>query len=93
MKQWAIMILFLAGLVVAGCESAPVSKATTSNPNVQVGLLFNHDGCNIYRFEDAGELHYYTVCGNLPVTTTSNIVHSAGKTTYITPDEIATVQR
>jgi len=93
MKRLAASLTILAGLLAVGCGNRPVSKTATNNPTMPVDLLFNHDGCNVYRFSDGGEYHYYAVCGNLAVTTNSRIEHSNGKTMYTTPEEIATVQR
>lgn len=28
----------------------------------EVEKLFTHDGCTVYRFEDAMRLHYFTTC-------------------------------
>jgi hypothetical protein len=51
----------LCVLFLVGCTTAPVSVHKTTNPNVQVELLFEYDGCRVYRFEDDG-VHYFSRC-------------------------------
>jgi hypothetical protein len=55
-------IVTALSMLLLGCEAAPVSSAATNNPEVAVGLLFEHEGCRVYRFRDSGQLHYYAVC-------------------------------
>jgi Domain of unknown function (DUF4884) len=44
----------------------PIASTPSSNPDVQVDLLFTHDGCSVYRFHD-GTYHYYVRCeGRVP---------------------------
>ena len=47
---------------MAACAADPVSTAKTNNNAVQVSLLFENDGCKVFRFMDDGEYHYYVVC-------------------------------
>jgi hypothetical protein len=49
----------LFGLVICGCASDPVSTTTTNNKDVQVSLLFEHNGVKVYRFYDNGSYVYY----------------------------------
>ena len=52
--------------ILAGCANDPVAESATNNPNVDVALLFSHDGCDVFRFRDGG-YHYYVRCaGSLP---------------------------
>ncbi|HEY1957862.1 MAG TPA: DUF4884 domain-containing protein [Polyangiaceae bacterium] len=54
--------LFLfATLACAGCIAPPLATSATSNPSIQVDLLFEHDGCRVYRFIDGG-YHYFARC-------------------------------
>lgn len=82
-----LLPLLLIGLV--GCEADPVSTKQTNNPQVAVSLLFENDGCKVYRFSDNGEPHYYAHCATGTVSTSTEIPH--GK--YSTPEEIATTTR
>ena len=44
-------ILVLAPfLTLAACVSAPVAVAPTNNLDVPLQLLFEQDGCRVYRF-------------------------------------------
>jgi hypothetical protein len=48
-------------LFSAGCRTEPVSVSASSNPLVEVALLFEHDGVRVYRFYDEGRPRYYAV--------------------------------
>ncbi len=62
MKRF-ILVLFLLG-----CESTPAQKTLkSSNPNITVELLFEADGCKVYRFE--GD-HYFARCKDQVTTST-----------------------
>lgn len=83
------LVVALIGLLMIGigCFNSPVSSAPTTNASVPVDLLFEHDGCKVYRFQDGGYSRYYVRCLN----TTSTISRRpAGKTSL--PDEIQTEQ-
>ena len=71
-------LLFTGAGIVAGCANDPIAQSGTNNPNVDVSLLFSHDGCDVFRFRDVG-FHYYVRCA-APATnvqTTQNV--SCGK--------------
>ena len=57
-----IMLLISLFIFVSGCSESPVSVSETTNSKVSVDTLFEHNGCTVYRFYDAGRLHYYSVC-------------------------------
>ncbi len=48
--------------ILTGCDKHPLSTSQTGNSEIQVDKLFEHDGCSVYRFEDAGHNVYYTDC-------------------------------
>jgi len=79
-----IPFVLLIGL--AGCAADPISTHKTDNQNVSVDLLFEHDGCTVYRFYDDGRYHYYAKCPNASASTTTQ--QQSGKTTV--PEEIPT---
>ena len=55
--------LFVLALVATtGCLAEPIATAPTNNAGIQVDLLFEHDGCRVYRFRDVS-YHYYAKCG------------------------------
>lgn len=63
-------LLFLA----FGCSKNPVKVSSTDNPEISVQLLFEHEGCKVYRFVDEG-YRYYTTCGGVEW----DEVHCGGK--------------
>ena len=72
--------IFIALLCLFGCAKDPISVSQSSNPDVNVSKLFDHDGCSTYRFYDAGEYHYYVKCEKSnDVTTISTKTESCGK--------------
>lgn len=73
MKQ-LIIIAFL--LVLFGCIKESQSKSTPSNTAFEIELLFEHDGCKVYRFYD-GRYVYYTDCRG-----TTQQEYKSGKSTY-----------
>lgn len=68
------LILLLA--VSVGCIKAKkeLSSSNTNNSEFSVELLFEHEGCKVYRFID-GRPHYYTRCGQ----TISTRLENCGK--------------
>ena len=58
-KQWI-------NSCAANCPSDLIKTIPTKNPGITLGLLFEHDGCSIYRFRDGSPLtkHYYIKCNN-----------------------------
>lgn len=55
------MLVAAAAVVLAGCGEKPVSTAPTDNAAIKVERLFDHDGCTVYRFYDAGT-RYFVKC-------------------------------
>jgi hypothetical protein len=74
---------------IAGCMPADaISQHATNNPQVDVELLFSHDGCDVFRFRDPG-YHYYVRCQNASVQQTNqNVV--CGKN-CVTDEAIQTI--
>jgi hypothetical protein len=59
-------IALCAFALVTGCMPADaISQHHTNNPDVDVELLFSHDGCDVFRFRDPG-FHYYVRCAGPP---------------------------
>jgi hypothetical protein len=54
-------LLFITLLASTGCMAEPIATAPTNNASIQVDLLFQHDGCNVYRFRDV-TYHYFVKC-------------------------------
>ena len=53
--------ILIASLACAGCMTEPLATVPTNNAGIQVDLLFEHDGCRVYRFRDIS-YHYYAQC-------------------------------
>ena len=88
-KRRAIALaVFLVALCIVGCSKTPVETRSTNNVDVKVDLLFEYDGCKVYRFSDAGSNHYFARCPDGSVSTSYDI--SEGKHTR--PEEIATTK-
>lgn len=57
------LALLLAALALAGCGRNPAEAvAPSSNVHFQVGRLFTHEGCTVYRFVDGVHHRYYVRC-------------------------------
>lgn len=61
MKTRSVLVCFSI-VLLTGCIEDPVATDATDNAAMTVDRLFTHDGCSVYRFWDAGHLHYYTDC-------------------------------
>jgi hypothetical protein len=68
--------LFVLVLATAGCHASAVAESPTNNAELEVQVLFTHDGCTVYRFFDVGA-HYYVRCNGAPPETMSRV--SCGK--------------
>ena len=55
MRLLLIFILFLVS-----CVKDP--KSTEHEGEFAIQLLFEHDGCKVYRFSDGGRFIYYSSC-------------------------------
>jgi hypothetical protein len=55
-----VALSFIVALMT-GCLATPMSVHQTANPQIDVSLLFEHDGCRVYRFVDVRPV-YYTDC-------------------------------
>ena len=52
------LLLIFSVLLLVGCSREGVETANT------IDKLFTKDGCDVYRFRDAGSLRYFVNCGN-----------------------------
>lgn len=57
-----IALAALVGSAFTACLAEPMSIHATANPQIEVSLLFEHDGCRVYRFSDGARPVYYTDC-------------------------------
>lgn len=59
MKKVLLALAVIA--TVSSCKEMLKEEIQTDNQNIKVQLLFEHDGCKVYRFYDARWV-YYTDC-------------------------------
>lgn len=83
---------FVTAALAVACATDPVSVSTTSNGAMNVELLFEHDGCKVYRFTDGGRYRYYAHCAKGTATTTSASTESCGKNCARQVDETITTE-
>ena len=85
MKYLAIAFLALS---LNACYKDPMRTESTDNPEVPVSLLFEKDGCKVYRFYD-NRSHYFVKCENSSATISSQS-YSCGKSVCVRDEEITT---
>ena len=87
------LVLILALLALAGCGGEPpIATKATNNPNVPVSLLFEHEGCSVYRFRDDGRHHYFVTCAGSRLRSAINsYAEQQGKTTINRSKSITTI--
>lgn len=76
-------LIVLTTVFFVSCAKEPMGTTQTDNSNFEVGLLFVHDGCKVYRFYDAGHYKYFTNCTEA----ISEETHSCGKNCITTKTE------
>ena len=59
-----LLLLLPLAVSTAACVAEPIATAPTNNAEIQVDLLFEHDGCRVYRFRDIG-YHYFARCNGV----------------------------
>lgn len=52
----------LTAILFTGCLNEGQERQKTSNQEIEVTLLFEKDGCKVYRFIDGGRSVYWTDC-------------------------------
>lgn len=85
------VLILLSVLVLAACEATEaVDTRRTNNPSIPVSLLFDHEGCKVYRFEADGRFRYFANCAG-GTTTMSEWTETCGKNcTTNVPDNVST---
>jgi Domain of unknown function (DUF4884) len=73
------VLLVGAFLALAGCGNNAISVQPTNNSNVKLELLFEHDGCKVYRFLDGNPVYYADCRGAGSTTTSTKWEHMEGK--------------
>lgn len=57
-----VAITLLAVFFLSSCEKEAKEKLSTNNASFNVELLFEIDGCKVYRFKDMSTNRYFTTC-------------------------------
>jgi hypothetical protein len=70
-------VKYLIFIFLAGCAKDGIQTEKTTNPNIKVELLLEHDECKVYRFMDSHWV-YFTKCGE-----TSNLVNCGKNCTRV----------
>lgn len=55
-------LLIFTTVLLVGCSRQQAVE--TNNPNFEIDKLFTKDGCDVYRFRDAGYPRYFVKCEN-----------------------------
>jgi hypothetical protein len=66
-------------VLVAACSVEEQSRGETSNPEIKIDFLFEHEGCRVYRFYDSGRPVYLARCGGAAASTAYSYRVSCGK--------------
>lgn len=84
-------IILISLLALSACaKNNAVETTNTNNPEIPVSLLFEKDGCKVYRFQDGRRYHYFVKCeGSSQDSTISQV--TSGKN--IRDVEITTVKQ
>lgn len=61
-KITTIILSILTSIILSSCNKAAQETTPTTNSAIKVDLLFEKDGCKIYRFNDAGHNVYWSDC-------------------------------
>jgi hypothetical protein len=86
------VIGIVAALLVTACDKPAEVTSQTSNSEFDVGRMFEHDGCEVFRFYDAGRAHYYVRCAPGAARVDSGYLQYCGKNcTHYVPESIETV--
>ncbi len=91
MKRVSLLFIAIAVAVflLVSCSKKPLSSNPTENPKFDVDVLFDYDGCRVYRFYDKGYPVYFVRCGR-SIQISWNEPHSLGKTHYVIPKQVVT---
>ncbi|MBN8826104.1 MULTISPECIES: DUF4884 domain-containing protein [unclassified Spirosoma] len=60
----SLICCYLISTNLLSCLAPAQMNLQGSNPNIKVELLFEVDGCKVYRFYDRQQPRYFTKCQN-----------------------------
>ncbi len=55
-------LIYLAFCIILSCTNNAKQAVQSDNVNFNIELLFEVDGCKVYRFMDAGYYRYFSNC-------------------------------
>ncbi|AEI50468.1 DUF4884 domain-containing protein [Runella slithyformis] len=58
----AVFAIALLTIWLSSCVRGPQQVYSTTNRNYTLDLLFEHEGCKVYRFKDGERFVYWTDC-------------------------------
>lgn len=86
-KLSILLVLFLVG-----CAADGIEDVQTGNSSVSATKLMTIEGCNVYRFFDAGHWIYTTICPSGRSQVSWNERRQSGKTSYSVTRTVDTVR-
>lgn len=84
LERWLRPLALLVACLLCACSRDPVATSTTDNAQIKVSRLFEHDGCTVYRFFDAGT-RYFVKCHDGSTRTEWTESYQCGKITCSRP--------
>ncbi|TDQ79569.1 hypothetical protein [Sphingobacterium yanglingense] len=69
MKKLILLVAILA--ILAGCKEPAIQTKVTDINGIKLELLFEHDGCKMYRFTDYHTIYWSDCRGRTEYTHTS----------------------
>lgn len=79
-KLISVLIISILSFALVACTVEAQSTSKTDNPEISVGFMFEHEGCRVFRFYDAGRANYFVKCDNGKHQTIVAHAESNGKT-------------
>ncbi len=55
-------LIFLLSIVSFSCTRPALETVNSSNPNIELELIFEKDGCKMYRFYEGNRYIYWVDC-------------------------------
>lgn len=81
-----VFLIVLVAVSLMACKKGAMNTSKTINPEFDLELLFEHDGCKVYRFYD-GRYIYYTDCRGQA---SWSVTTSSGKNSNTTHHQVTT---
>jgi hypothetical protein len=82
MKLFILLAFCVTLIACDAIKELPIETVDSrNNTTYKVSYLFEHDGCKVYRFEDKGNIVYFSNCngsGSIMKTDTTNIKYING---------------